>query len=147
MGVYWMFVFGDSRALQWVIDNKRMAFRQHVRTDEVSAGHRFVVYTSRGAYGNPTKDDAQVLGIGSITSAVGEGDVAIGNEVFSKSCKVEMEVVLPLRSGIKFRPLIPRLAFVKGSERRWPSAVHRTLVKLPPQDFDVIAAAILAESD
>src|SRR4051812_46290499 len=118
----WLIVIGKSEALEWIIEHSRMAFRDAVRTDEIQPGDWFALYTSRGAYGNPTKDESQLIGRGRVTSRIRRGAVEFAGETFAKSCSVALDEILPLRNGIAFKPLIPQLKFVGGSERRWPGA-------------------------
>ncbi len=139
---FWLIVIGDAKSLKWVIENGRMGFRSTVKAADIKQSDPFIIYTSRGAYGNPTKDESQIAAEGRFSTSVINEEVTIGDETFPKSCAVKFSVVLPPRKGVTFRPLVSQLDFVGRSERRWPSAVHRTLVPLTQSDFRLLSAAV-----
>jgi hypothetical protein len=65
----------------------------------------------------------------------------VGNEWFEKSCDVIIEKALLLRSGIRFRELVPEMDFLHRSLHYWPGAMHRTLVSVGEEDFAKIEQA------
>lgn len=139
-----IFVVGSRSALEYILDKQVMAFRSSVKTEVLSAGMRFAIYTTRGAYGNPSKDRSQVLAIGRLVSGVTDQPHSIGNELFPQSCQLRIEARLPWRNGLAFDPLVDELAFV-GGRRRYASVFHRTIVKVPVADFDRIVSDFEAE--
>ena len=42
----WLIVIGNVDSLKWILSEKRMGFRAHVRTDEIQESDRFAIYTS-----------------------------------------------------------------------------------------------------
>jgi len=137
----WLIVIGKSDALKWILDKKCMAFRAHVKAEELNKGDRFAIYTSRGAYGNPTLDESQLLALGTIASPVRAITQDVAGETFAKSCAITIQDMLPLRHGVPFRVLIPQLKLIR-SEREWPGVMHRTLVPIDEDDYATVAGAI-----
>lgn len=132
-----LFVIGSPVPLRYVIDNKVMAFRKGVNTERISPGIRMGIYTTTTAYGNPSKDRAQVLATGRVASKVMQQSREIDGEVFPTFCRLDFDFVLPWRSGLPFPPLVSRLDFV-GTARRYPSVFRRSIVWVPDADFEKI---------
>jgi hypothetical protein len=137
----WLIVVGNVKALQWILNEGSMGFRSHVRTEAMHVGDRFAIYTSKGAYGNPARDESQILALGHIASPVSTRSVRVGDEQFAKSCSISIDRALPLNKGVIFRNLVPEMDFLMRDFRRWPGAVHKTLVKVSTDDFARIESA------
>ena len=137
----WLIVVGNVKSLQWILNEGRMGFRSHVRTDAMHVGDRFAIYTSKGAYGNSSRDESQIIALGHIESPVSTRSVQVGDEQFAKSCSISIDRVLPLNRGVIFRNLVPEMDFLMRDSRRWPGAVHKTLVKVSVSDFTRIESA------
>lgn len=140
---HWLIIVSNRTALEWILDTRRMAFRSHVNTDQLQKGDRFALYTSRGAYGNTSRDESQIIALGRLTSPVTEASVRVGDEAFTKSCAISVERALPLRAGLPFRTLVGQLSIAKTA-RQWPASVRRTVATLDDNDFRVIEAAFSA---
>ena len=70
---YWLCTIGDRDALWWVLSEQRMAFpmkRRRRTLDELEAGDALYLYTTRGAFGNPTRDRGRVIGRATADQAV-----------------------------------------------------------------------------
>ncbi len=141
----WMIVLGDRDAISWVVASRRMAFREHVPTNELRVGDQVLLYSTRGAFKNPTRDEPQIFAAGFFASRVEHSRVAVAGETFTKWCRLEITHLLPPREGIGFRPFVPRLRFIKNKET-WPAALRRTLIRLPERDFKVLARALEREA-
>jgi len=139
-----IFVVGSRPALEYILDNHVMAFRSSVKTDMLEKGMRFALYTTRGAYGNPTKDRSQILALGRLSSGVTGQAHSIDQELFPQSCRLKFELRLPWRKGLIFDPLVDELAFV-GGRRRYASVFHRTIVKVPTDDYELITSVFKAK--
>lgn len=139
-----IFVVGSRVALEFILDNEVMAFRAAVKTELLTEGMKFAIYTTRGAYGNPSKDRSQILALGRLVSGVTDHPHSIGHELFPRSCQLRIEARLPWRNGLLFEPLIDELAFV-GGRRRYSSVFHRTIVKVPVKDFDRISSDVITK--
>jgi len=136
-----MFVVSSQNALRYILDNSVMAFKPNVKTGMLTEGVEFAIYTTRGAYGNPTNDFPQLLALGRLASDVEEVPTTIDGATYPKRCRLSIDSQLPWRDGLDFRTLIDDLPFV-GGPKRFPSVVHRTIVAVPEKDFAVIRRAV-----
>jgi hypothetical protein len=144
----WIIVLGGVTAIEWVLANERMAVNPRVRTLP-EEGDAVAVYTSRGAYHSPSRDQAQILAIGLVAGAPTYRDVTVGNETYAKSFPCTFNSVAPLRRGLPFLPLVPDLEFIT-KKQSWGGALRRPLVRIPDSDFQRIENAFrrhLNESD
>lgn len=97
-------ILGYRAGLEWVLANSRMAFTDaRVRDAEhLAVGDRLFLYTSRGCFGNPTRDRGRVIGEAEVTSAVHRRrkPVTIAGQEFTYDCQLRLKS-LPLarRSG------------------------------------------------
>jgi hypothetical protein len=143
--VAWLIVLSDARAASWVIENETMAFRASARAGRTMPGDHFAIYVSRSAHGNPTRDEAQIVAVGTVASKVRAERVDVAGRVFDSTCSLSIEASLPLRSGVPFRPLVERLTFIRLKDK-WPAYVRRTIVEIPELDFSRIASAVAGEA-
>ncbi|HVX19223.1 MAG TPA: hypothetical protein VHA73_14430 [Acidimicrobiales bacterium] len=139
----WLFVIGDTTALDWVVDHKRMAFRDHIRqTSLLRKGDRCVFYVTRGAFHNPTRDRARVFAVGEITSGLDTKPVEIAGETFNKSVRFKFHrEPVPARDGMEFKPLIDRMGFINKPET-WHAYLRKALVQISDKDFATLDKAL-----
>lgn len=138
----WLFVLGNNEAKDWVVANKTMAFRDHIRATRLVKGDRFVLYTTRGCYNNPTRDRAQVIGTGTITSDLRRDPVVVNGETFTQSVTLRFDAEpLGRADGVDFVSLVPELGFIR-KKKSWMAYVRKALVPLPDEDFERLAAAL-----
>ena len=64
----WVWVIGEAAGLRWVVENETMAFADHAagRIRPMAAGDTAVLYVTRGAHHNPTRDVARLAGIATV---------------------------------------------------------------------------------
>ena len=136
-------MISEVKALRWVVEHDRMAFRSHVHTEDVRAGDPFVLYVTRGAYHNPTSGESQVLGLGRFTSEVQSRRATVHGETFPKSASIKVEAVLAERSGMPFKPLVDDLSFI-AKKAGWPAYLRSSLVRVSEADVQVIRSAFQA---
>lgn len=82
-------VIGEKTALKWVLETQRMAFRDTARTAQVKSGDAIAIYTTtRGAFGNPTRSESQIvaLGLGRFASDVQTRQAVVNGVTYAKSC-------------------------------------------------------------
>ena len=130
-------MIGEVKSLRWVLTPDRMGSRSHVRIEAVLAGEPFVLYVTRRAYHDPTSGESQVLGFGRFTSEVQGQRATINGETFLKSVSVEIEVVMPERSAMPFRPLVDKVPFI-AKKAEWPAYLRSTLTRVSDADLDII---------
>jgi hypothetical protein len=133
-------VIGEKTALEWVMDNERMAFRNSSRTGPVHSGDPIAIYVTRGAFGNPTRDHSQIIGLGRFASDVQNRQETIGGVTYDKSCALTITDRLEPRQGLPFQPLVEQLGFIR-SKRGWATYLRRTLVPISDDDFSTIEKA------
>lgn len=141
--MHWLVVVGERDALEWIFDNGRTAFRDHVRADAVRLGDPFAIYVTRGAFHNPARDEAQIAALGQFTTDLEDAPVTIADETFGRSVGTGFDTVLPPRNGMPFKPLVNSLDFIAKKES-WSVYLRRSLVPLKPKDYNRIARAFRA---
>ncbi len=139
-GVPCIIVIGEKNAIEWVLKTQRMAFRDTARTTHVHSGDRIALYTTRGAYGNPTRDESQIIALGRFASDVQNKQAVVNDVTYTKSCGLTITDQLEPRHGLAFRPLVAQLEFVR-SKRGWATYMRRTLVPINDRDFTIIERA------
>jgi hypothetical protein len=137
----WLIVLGDGEAIEWVLSQGRMGFREHVPAERLQPGDGIAIYTTRGAFGNPPRDESQIIGIGEVSSLVRRQSVNVADETYPKSCRLSITAQLPPRKGVPFKPLVESLGFIKNKVA-WSAGLRRTLVPLPDRDFKIIERAV-----
>ena len=74
---HWVWVFGEIAGLRWVTEHEIMAFpkaaRRRIR--EMGRGDRAVLYVTRGAFHNPTRDEARLGGLATVLGDPQRGQV------------------------------------------------------------------------
>lgn len=141
---YWVWVFGEIDGLRWVLREKRMAFAEHVRTRarRIQAGDRAVLYVSRGAHHNPTRDRSRLRGLVTVTSDCQDGKaVRIANRDFTMTCEIKPELLHPERSGPEVRELVEDLDVVRRTDV-WGQYFRNSPIEVSSEDFSRLAQAV-----
>jgi hypothetical protein len=142
----WLIVLGEKTALEWVLQNQRMAFRAHVPTTELRVGAPIALYVTRGAFHSPVRDESHIAALGKITSEVRSEPVEVAGELYQSWCSLSLEVSSPLRRGLPFRPLVDQLEFIR-KKQGWSMYLKRTLVQISDRDFSIIKQAFMRYID
>lgn len=146
---YWVWVFGEADALDWVRGNEIMAFPSHADREmaQLREGDRAVLYTTRGAFHNPTRDDSRFVGVATVASppARQERTVVVGGREFTWTCDVKFDLLLPRREGPAVRELAPRLELVEKPEV-WGQYFRRSPIRVSEHDFELMRDAVVAFS-
>lgn len=141
----WLVAFGEIEGLRWVLGHERMAFSPGLsrRAARIQPGDSLVLYVTRGAFHNPTRDRSQIAGLASVKSPVTRlrKPVVMGGREFTSACDLEIEIVLPERQGLAVAPLVGQLSFVKRKEV-WGGYLRSGLVQLPDRDFRTLTKAL-----
>ena len=142
----WIVAFGEIDGLRWVLDHQRMAFSDGLarKARKIQVGDELVLYVTRGAFHNPSRDRSQLGGLARTVSTVRPlaRPLAIAGREFVATCRIEVLTSLPERSGVPFDPLIPRMSFIHRKDA-WGQYLRAGLIALPPQDHDVLRDAIM----
>jgi hypothetical protein len=143
-GRYWVWVFGDVIGLRWVLANQTMAFRRAAapRLRAMGEGDHAVLYVSRGAFHNPTRDMAHLGGLATVlASPTDDRPVAIGSEEFPWTVSIRVDLALPERAGPEVHQLVSSLSFVRRQDA-WGMYFRSSPQQIPEADFQVLADAI-----
>ena len=143
---YWVWVFGEISGLRWVLEHQRMAFPEAAgpRLRGMAAGDRAVLYVTRGAFHNPTRDVARLAGLATVLAAPERAAaVTIGGRDFAWTLPIRVDTQLPERAGPPVAPLIPRLSFVRN-QAAWGHYFRASPLRVSAEDFRVLAGAVEA---
>jgi hypothetical protein len=144
-GNAWLVAFGEIEGLRWVLEHERMAFSPGLsrRAAQIQPGDSLVLYVTRGAFHNPTRDRSQIAGLATVMSPVSplRKPVVIDGREFTMACDLKIDVVLAERQGVPVEPLVRRLSFVKKKDV-WGGYFRSGLVQLPVGDFRTITRAL-----
>jgi hypothetical protein len=144
---FWLTVLGHAAGARWVLEESRMAFGggQAARAARIQPGDRLFLYTSRGAFKDPTRDEAQLLGLASVLTPVARlrEPLLIADREFVVGCKLQITIALPLRAGVPFRPLVARMEFIRHKDS-WSAYMRSSLIQLPTSDAWVLEQALEA---
>jgi hypothetical protein len=138
----WLVVLSDASATRWVLEHRRMAFRANVSTHALKPDAPIALYVTRGAFHNPTRDESQIVAVGRVASFMVEEAIEVAGQRYERWCGLEFDATVPLRKGLPFRTLVKQLMFIANKDA-WAAYVRRTLVPLPPEDFDLIHRTFL----
>ena len=144
---YWVWVFGEISALRWVVEHQRMVFAEHQEPwlMSMSQGDRAVLYTTRGAFHNPTRDEARFVGLATVRARPEklESPERLGEREFAVACKIGIDLLLPERTGASVRDVVPGLDFVK-KPHAWSAYFRRSPIRVEQDDFVRMTQALEA---
>jgi EVE domain len=141
---YWVWVFGEVEGLRWVREHERMAFQSHAasRLTRMHKGDRAVLYVTRGAHHNPTRDVASVAGLATVASEPSQVPaVEIAGMEFSWLCSVQFDTPIVERAGPSVANLIDRLKLIQ-QKKSWGVYFRMSPVEIIEEDFRVFASAV-----
>ncbi|MFC5747974.1 hypothetical protein [Actinomadura rugatobispora] len=141
----YLLILGDREAIAWVLGEQRMAFPRTARAEieRLTVGDELLIYATRGAFGNPTRDRGRVIGRAVVRSEVAalEQPVKFGEREFPRGCDLEVEALAPWGSGVELRPLVERLEAFPDT-KSWSVRLRRPLLHLPQGDAELIGDAL-----
>lgn len=133
----YLLILGDREAVAWVLSEERMAFSRNraASARELIRGDRLLLYTTRGAFHNPTRDRGRVIGVASVASEVEELDqpIRVAGREFEFGCDLVIESLARLGEGIQLAPLVQQLR-VFPQPAAWSAQMRRPLLRLPTAD-------------
>ncbi len=149
----WLIVLAEAEALRWALANRRMAFSagQCRKAGRIRPGDELVLYASRGAWHNPTRDESQLAGMAVVKAPVRKlpKPVPLAGREFTCGCRLEITIELPERAGVPIRPLVRTLEFVRRKDV-WGQYFRSGLVEVPAADMarlrNALAAAVPRDS-
>lgn len=145
MSECYLLILGDRDAIAWVLAEQRMAFPATARAevDRLAEGDTLLVYATRGAFGNPTRDRGRVIARAVVASPVTVLDepVVFGERAFPRGCGLRIETLAPWGSGVELQPLVERLEAFPDA-RSWSVRLRRPLLRLPAGDAELLTRAL-----
>jgi hypothetical protein len=141
---YWVWVFGEIEGLRWVQEHSTMAFTDGStkKLTHMHEGDRAVLYVTKGAHHNPTRDVSRLVGLATVVDRPQLlHPVEIAGRPFSWFCPIETDVVLPDRTGPVVSSLIARLELVRN-QNSWGGYFRRSPIQISHKDFEVFERAL-----
>lgn len=141
----YLLVLADREAIAWVLREQRMAFPSTPRAEvrSLTAGDRLYLYTTRGAWRNPTRDRGRVIGVAEVLDAVRVFDepIEIAGRSFLSGCRLVIGGVVPYPGGVELQPLVSRLSAFPNSHA-WSVYLRRPLVALSDRDVAILDSQV-----
>jgi hypothetical protein len=137
----WLVVINNGQALDWVLNEQRMAFKESVSVAKLSVGAPIAIYATKAAFRKPSVDEGQLVASGRVAGDIVHEPVHVAGATYAKWCALALDAVPPLRHGAPFRPLVPSLKFIVYKDG-WFGYLRRTLVEVNYDDFRVLASAV-----
>jgi hypothetical protein len=130
-------VIGEAAALRWVLENRRMAFPEARRrvARSLRDSDLLFLYTTRGAFHNPTGHRGRIIGVAHPASAVRDLDppIVLAGRSFATGCALKIISLAPFGLGVELAPIVPELrTFPKP--RAWSASMRRALVPVAQED-------------
>jgi hypothetical protein len=145
-----LIILGDRDAIAWVVSQRRMAVtadRAAAASAAISEGDELLLYATRGAFHNPTRDRGRVFGRGLVISAVKrlrKPVLLLGRE-FTHGFEFELESLAPPRLGVEIAELIPRLSSFPN-KTGWAMSLRRPMLTLTAEDARLIRQRLKADT-
>jgi hypothetical protein len=134
----YLLVIGDREALGWILSASRTAFPSAGRSEvrSLKDGDELFLYTTRGAFKNPTRDRGRVIGTARVDSKVAqlEHPVCFGDREFPVGCELKIGPLARFGQGVELAPLVPRLETFANAGQAWSIRLRRPLVRLTQGD-------------
>jgi hypothetical protein len=143
-GAY-LLILAEREAIAWVLKHQRMAFPSR-RATEASAlrpGDALLLYTTRSAFHNPTRDRGRIIAEATVADEVRElpKPVGIAGRTYTHGCRLQLDRAAPPHEGLELAPLVPRLhAFPDPTT--WSVRLRRTLMTIDDHDADLVRGAL-----
>ncbi|ORB68946.1 hypothetical protein [Mycolicibacterium tusciae] len=146
-----LLIIGDREALGWILDARRTAFpgagkgahRAEVRSLKID--DELMVYTTRGAFKNSTRDRGRVIGTARVTSDLTQLDqpVFFGGRGYPVGCDLELETLVPFGSGVNLAEHVSQLDALKDLGDSWSLRLRRPLLRISERDSKLLREQLL----
>ena len=134
-------MIGDPTGLEWVTTRHRMAVRENVR-DMPREGDGVLLYRSRGALRNPTRDKAQIIAVGTVSGPPHHEVVEVGDREYARWFPIRFDALSLPRAGLDFGPFVSKLELTSDkAPTAWGATMRRPLVRLTDRDFRLLDKA------
>jgi hypothetical protein len=132
-----LLIFGDSEGFAWVLEHERMAFtsERYGLASEVEPGSELLLYTSRGCFGNPTRDRGRVVGLAQARSTLTAKRLHIGGRRFDFVQDLSITGVCARGDGVDLASRVSSMRTFP-SATSWSAHLRKPLLRLDPVDAD-----------
>jgi hypothetical protein len=138
-------IIGSADALAWVLANQRMAFPESRAAQALALrpGCQLLLYTTRGCFGNPTRDRGRIMALAEVSSTPQRLDrpLVIDGRPFHVACELMLRALAPFREGVELAPIADRLS-VFPDPATWSAWMRRALLPLPEPDAVLLLRAL-----
>jgi len=136
-----LLIIGDREALAWVLTEGRTAFpanRARV-AGQLTAGDKLLLYTTRGCFHNPGRDQSRVIGEATVLGPALPLDepVSFGGRTFPVGCDLRIDSLAPRGLGVEMAPLVAQLD-VFSVKASWSVYLRRPTLPLGEHDAKLV---------
>lgn len=118
-----------------------MAFPATPRAEvaALTAGDHLLLYATRGAWRNPSRDRGRIIGTATAQSTVHMLDtpIEIAGRTFVSRCTLQIDDLVPYPDGLELQPLVQQLSAFPKPEA-WSVYLRKALLALPASDADLL---------
>lgn len=143
----YLLVLGEQEGLIWVLTSSRMAFTasRAPLASRLQPGDQLLLYLSRGALHNPTRDRGRIIGRALVDGPVMplRDSLWLGGREFVVGCARSIQGLAPFQRGVELAPLVRRLRTFPN-KRAWSARMRQPLVRVADEDIPVLASALRA---
>ena len=134
-----LIILGNLQGLAYVLREERMAFSPKRRV-QLSPGDEVFLYTTRGLFGNPTRDRSRIIGVARVTSPIKvfDSELNIDGRIYISGCRLSLTGLAPLGEGLPMNEVVDSLDMFKPDPRTWSIRLRRSLVPLGKRDARII---------
>lgn len=141
----YLLILGERAAVYWVLSRARTAFVSNRRAQAMmlQPGDRLFLYTTRGAWHNPTRHRGRIIGLAEVSSRpeVLEVPAQIAGREFSVGLDLRIDAAAPFGEGVVLADWVGQLA-VFPDKARWAYQLRTSLLRLPREDGDLLEFAL-----
>lgn len=118
-----------------------MAFPAQRSAAALRPGNELLIYTTRGCFGNPTRDRGRVIGRAAVITTVElvRPMIEIEGRRFSAACDIAVSALAPIGQGVELGPLVEELD-VFPDPRSWSVWLRRPILELPDRDAELLTS-------
>jgi hypothetical protein len=142
-----LLVLGEREGIWWVLSQRQMAFEAHRagQARMLQPGVELLLYATRGAFHNPTRDRGRIIAAANVRTPVVEFSepVTIAGREFTLGCELELQSIASRGHGVDLAPLVEKLE-VFPVKHAWSARLRQPLVPLPGADAELLRGYLRA---
>ena len=142
----YLFIIGEREALHWVVHASRVAFPpgRTAQARVLDTGDLLFLYTTRGAFHNPTRDRGRIAGRAVVLEPpqVFDDAMELAGLRFASGCPIDIDLLAPYLGGADLVELVPRMSTTFGAGDGWRARLRGTLLRVAEADTPVLEHAV-----